>query len=228
MAHNGVLPAGPSSRVRFLQTDRADGDFAIGALGVEARRAALVGEPWTWLEQVHGATVVHVAHAGAGAGDAADAAVTTQVGAPLCVQTADCVPLVLAGDGVVAVAHAGWRGLLAGVIDEAAAAVRSLADGRAVRAWRGPCIGPECYAFGADDLAPLADRFGPTVVGHTSRGLRALDLRAATAAALAMADIELVGADERCTACASATCFSHRARGDHGRHTLVAWLEAAS
>ena len=81
---------------------------------------------------MHGARVVTVREAGAGAGDEADAAVTTVTGAVLAVHTADCAPIALVADGGgVAVAHAGWRGLADGVV---AAAVDAAADrGRGAR-----------------------------------------------------------------------------------------------
>ena len=99
-------------------TDRADGDFGVdrAAGTLDGLRRGVFDEEWTWLRQVHGAEVVVVDRPGHRAGATADAAVTGATGAVLCVQTADCVPVVLVGDGVVGVAHAGWRGLVAGVI----------------------------------------------------------------------------------------------------------------
>src|SRR5947209_17415238 len=92
---------------------------------VERRRRAVVDEPWTWLRQVHGAEVVRVNRAGENAGRSADAAVTDSPRCAIAVLAADCPPVVLAGDGVVAVAHAGWRGLLAGVLPATVLAMRA-------------------------------------------------------------------------------------------------------
>ncbi len=168
--------------------------------------------------------MVSVRAPGAAAGVPADAAVTTVSGAVLAVHTADCVPVVLVADGGgVGVAHAGWRGLVAGVVPAAVDALRAEAGDR-VRAWVGPRIGPECYEFGADDLAQVVDVLGPEVVGETSAGRPALDLGAATRVALARAGVGEVVLVGDCTACGPAA-FSHRARGDRGRQAALAWIE---
>lgn len=227
MARRGSIDAGRGHRVRFVQSDRTDGDFAPGAPGLDARRAVLCSDEWTWLEQVHGATVVRVREPGQHAGVRADAAVTTRRDAPVCVQTADCIPLLLVGAGGVAVVHAGWRGLLEDVVAAAAAELSDATGGGDLVAWRGPCIGPECYEFGLAELDDVVRRFGASVRGQTRQGTAALDLRAAVAVACAEQRIAVVGVDDRCTACAPDT-WSHRARADTGRHTLVAWLEATT
>src|SRR5438876_12396346 len=86
---------------------------------VATRRRVVVDLRWTWLRQVHGDRVVTVSSPGAGAGSRADAAVTDQAGCALAVLTADCAPVALASpQGVLGVAHAGWRGLEAGVLEQ--------------------------------------------------------------------------------------------------------------
>lgn len=221
-----ALPSGRSAHVRF--TTAADGDLAVGqpADVVAARRRALVPLPWTWLHQVHGNEVVTVAEPGARAGANADAAVTRAVGAALAIHTADCAPVALVADeGVVAVVHAGWRGLAAGIVEGAAEAVRR-AGGVRLRAVVGPCIHHCCYEFGAADLDHLAARYGEEVRATTAAGRPALDLAAAVASALAAAGVELAAASPACTACGGLPLFSHRARGDTARQAMVVWLEA--
>jgi polyphenol oxidase len=184
-----------------------------------------VDRPWTWLRQVHGNRVVTVREPGEGAGEAADAAVTTVTGAVLAVHTADCAPVALVADGgAVGVAHAGWRGLAEGVVEAAVADLRAEADGP-VHAVVGPLIGPECYAFGADDLQQVADRLGPDVVGRTAAGDPALDLPAGVRAALEAAAVDEITFVGTCTACGP-DAFSHRARADEGRQAVLAWIEA--
>ena len=110
-----------------------------------------------WLAQVHGRDVVVVTPAAVAAQRAAppqaDAAVTRAPGIVLAVRTADCLPVLLAArDGsVLAVAHAGWRGLAAGVLEAAVAAMDVPA--RDVARWIGPAIGPGAFEVGADVLA---------------------------------------------------------------------------
>ncbi len=184
----------------------------------------MVDLPWTWLRQVHGAEVVTVTRPGEHAGARADAAVTAVPGAALAIGTADCVPVVLVADGAVGVAHAGWRGLLAGVVG---ATARALADlGRPpVRAVVGPCIRPADYEFGADDLDRVAARWGEGVRATTRHGHPALDVVAGVRAALAEVGVDDVDDEGRCTAADPSRWWSHRARADAGRMATVAWLE---
>jgi YfiH family protein len=184
----------------------------------------VVDLPWTWLRQVHRARVVTVRHPGDAAGEAADAAVTSVPGAALAVHTADCAPVVLVADGVVGVAHAGWKGLVEGVIPAAVDAMRALGAGD-VDAVLGPCIHAECYEFGAGDLAAVAAMLGDGVRGVTQAGRPALDVPAAVRAAAAQAGVRRVDDVDLCTSCDATRWFSHRARAETGRQAAVAWLE---
>ncbi len=206
-------------------TGRDDGDLRIDGDPDElnARRAALVDLPWTWLRQVHGARVVVVGTPGAEAGAEADAAVTAVSGAVLAVHVADCAPIALVSPQGVAVVHAGWRGAAAGVVPAALARLRALGPGP-VTAVLGPLIGPECYEFGADDLAAVTAALGADVAGETREGTPALDLPAAVLGALAAAGVDEVERVGGCTACGDGS-FSHRARGERERQAVLAWIE---
>ena len=205
--------------VRTSFSERGDGDLRIDAdpTELEPRRQAVAPGAWTWLRQVHGARVVEVAAPGDHAGAEADAAVTTTPGAVLAVHAADCAPVLFDSDGaaVVAAAHAGWRGLLAGVLEETVASMERL-GATGVRAQLGPHIRGRCYEFGADDLDAVADRYGDDVRATTAWGTPALDVTAAVRAAL-----DAVGVDVSdrggCTACEPHRLWSHRARGDQAR-----------
>ena len=133
----------------------------------QRRFAAALGARPQWLNQVHGADVVRL-HAGmpADALPQADASICTDPGIACAVLVADCLPVLLcAADGSgVGAAHAGWRGLAGGVLDNTVAAL-CRATGRApadLHAWLGPCIGPTAFevgedvlqAFGADPARP--------------------------------------------------------------------------
>lgn len=227
-AVSGVATAGGTvtrslrGGARMCWSGRADGDMAGSGHGVAARRRSLVDLPWSVLRQVHGARVEIVRSPGGGYGRGADAAVTDVRGAALAVLTADCAPVALACDaGVIGVAHAGWRGLAAGVVEATAEAMRALgAD--AIEAVIGPCIGVECYAFGAEDLETVAAATGPEVRGRCRDGRPALDLAAGVRTALGRAGVgvEDVGV---CTSC-SAGLWSWRARADQCRQATVVWL----
>jgi polyphenol oxidase len=189
---------------------------------VRARRHAVVDRPWSWLHQVHGVGVVVVDAPGGSAGEAADACVSAVPGVALAVVTADCAPVAFASpEGVIGVAHAGWRGLVAGVIEETVAAMRAL-GARSVVAALGPCIHPECYAFGPSDLEAVVAHLGPEVRSETSDGHPAFDIPRAIRLALGQAGAELVTDAGTCTACSSQH-WSWRARQDRQRQATVIW-----
>jgi YfiH family protein len=199
---------------------------AVNRRSLAERLGLCSPEEWCWLRQVHGAVVV--------AGDPvtarprsepprADAAVTTRPGVPLVVQTADCVPVALVGDDAVGVVHAGWVGLLAGVVEAAVTRMRAVGTG-AVRAALGPCIHPADYEFGQADLDRVAAALGSSVQARTSEGAPALDLPAAVQAALARAGVTDVLDVDVCTFRSDAH-FSYRRDGTTGRQALVAVLD---
>ncbi|MEO7837173.1 MAG: polyphenol oxidase family protein [Acidimicrobiales bacterium] len=186
--------------------------------------AGLAGRPVAWLHQVHGngVAVVSPEHPSRGRGEDGDALVTSN-GTGLAVMTADCAPVALSSpEGVIAAVHAGWRGLVAGVMQATVGAMQALGAGR-VEAALGPCIHAECYEFGATELDRVAARLGSGVRSESADGRRALDLPAAVGAALEAAGAELVYDVDECTACAGDRYFSHRARGEKQRQAMVVW-----
>jgi YfiH family protein len=226
-----ALPLRDGRTARVRCTTAADGDLArhVPSDVLTGRRHEIVPRPWTWLHQVHGARVVTVDAPGDRAGEDADAAITAVTGAALAVHTADCAPVALVADeGLVGVVHAGWRGLVAGVVEEAVEAMRAAGATR-VQAILGPCIHPCCYEFGATDLDRVAARYNGAaphpVRAATQDGRPALDVPAAVAGALAASGAALVATSPTCTGCGDTPLFSHRARGDTARQAMVVWLE---
>ncbi|HEX5614160.1 MAG TPA: polyphenol oxidase family protein [Acidimicrobiia bacterium] len=196
--------------------------FAAAALGVGA--GAVEPRTWTWLAQVHGAAV-HTAeeapHAGAPV-PCADAAVTSRRGHVVAVVTADCAPIALLTDETVGIVHAGHRGLLAGVVERAVQEVRAQ-TAAPITAVIGPCIHPDRYEFGVDDLAPFVARFGVGVAAVTADGRPALDLRAGVRGALRDVGVAAIDDVGICTA-ASSDHFSHRRDGVTGRQASIAMV----
>ena len=145
----------------------------------------------------------------------------------LAVLTADCASMALgSGEGVFAAVHAGWRGLVAGVVEAAVAAMRSLGATEVAGAL-GPCIHSRVLRVLRARPGPGGRRSTATGSGAGPRtGRPALDLPAAVAAALAAAGVAEVAGVDACTACGGGY-FSHRARGDRGRQALVVWSDAA-
>jgi polyphenol oxidase len=164
----------------------------------------------------------------------ADAAWTTERGLACTVGVADCLPVLLAAhDGrAVAAAHAGWRGLAAGVLDETVEALATgagLAPGE-LRAWLGPCIGPAAFEVGADVLqafgreATRADQpaFAWSPRADGSPRWRA-DLQALARERLQALGVHAVVAEPRCTVAEASAFFSFRRDGVTGRMAAAIW-----
>lgn len=167
---------------------------------------------WAFVRQVHGAVVARVERAGC-AGNA-DGLVTDRPGLPMVIATADCVPVVIEGDHSVAIVHAGWRGVAAGVIPAGLDAIRDRGD-TPRRAAIGPSIGPCCYEVGDEVLAAI-----PLHASSTTFGTPSVDLWGA-------AEHQLDGLDvwrsDRCTF-AAPELWSYRRDGTPNRQIAVAWV----
>lgn len=181
-----------------------------------------------WLKQVHGIEVLRFDAPPVPDAVAmeADAAVTSTSGVVLCVQTADCLPVLFAsryGDEV-AVAHAGWRGLANGVLEATLAAMRSApAD---VIAWLGPAAGPQRYEIGAEVRAAFIARDA-----HAARHFSAtrenhwrIDLFALARDGLARAGVRQVYGGGICTLSEAARFYSYRRDGRTGRQAALTWI----
>jgi hypothetical protein len=223
-ASTGAPVALLGARIRW--TGRGEGDLRPGSGDAAARLAGLVDRPVAWLRQVHGSHVVIVRGPEPVQGKRGDALVTTSAKVGLAVVTADCAPIALASpEGVIGAVHAGWAGLVAGVVERAVDAMVELGATR-VAAALGPCIHAECYEFGAAELEQVAVAVGTTVEaveGVARSGSTALDLPAAVGAALSRAGAELSHQESACTACCADRLFSHRARGEAERQAMIVW-----
>lgn len=193
-----------------------------------------VPAPPRWLQQVHG---VAVADLDAAEGiPVADAAVSVSRGTVCAVLTADCLPVLLAAaDGsAVAAAHAGWRGLAAGVLENTVAALRSrLRAGVEVKAWFGPAIGPQCFEVGAEVRAAfLAQDAGAAEAFRVTSDRWQADLYHLARRRLAALGIHDVAGGTACTYMQETRFFSHRrdvqhrALGATGRMASLIWRQA--
>jgi polyphenol oxidase len=187
---------------------------ARAARAIGAKPAGLVG-----LTQVHGSDVVHVTAAWPpGAGPRADAMVTDRLDVALGIVTADCAPILLADRraGVVAAAHAGWRGAVAGVIEATIAAMMRLGANPATTAAAiGPCIRQDSYEVGAE-LRDAVLAHEPSHSRFFTPGRREarwqFDLPGYCAARLLAARVRCVEIVDADTAADEARFFSHRRR----------------
>jgi polyphenol oxidase len=183
--------------------------------------AELPAEP-QWLRQVHGSTVADLDARDRAALPTADASITSQVGTVCAVLTADCLPVLLAAsDGsVVGAAHAGWRGLAAGVLENTVAVMRKRAgQGASLRAWLGPAISAAHFEVGAEvrtafvaSNARAESAFRP---GAADRWYCDLNLLARQRlAALGVSD---VAGGQHCTYADADRFYSHRRDVQHQR-----------
>jgi YfiH family protein len=162
--------------------------------------------------QVHGADSIEVLPGMAGVVGEADVLVTRAPGVVIGILTADCAPVIVVSDDAVAIAHAGWRGLVAGAVERAVEEV-----GSATRAWVGPAIRACCYEVGPE----VVDAF--TSAGLPVEGPRAVDPAMAAVAALRKAGVERVAMSGACTS-SSERYFSHRRDGVTGRQGAFATI----
>lgn len=240
-----ILPDWPApAGVRAVSTTRVGGVSAVpcdtlnlgqhvgdepAAVAENRRRlrAVLPAEP-AWLQQVHGTQVLRLDGGRFDVPPEADAAWTAQPGVVCAVMTADCLPVLFCDvSGTrVAAAHAGWRGLAAGVLEETVVALATPPGD--LLAWLGPAIGPDAFevgdevrqAFVADDPGAAA-AFRPGEPGKWLADLFALARRR-----LARAGVTRVFGGGLCTVSDPTRFFSHRRDRRSGRQASLVWLEA--
>jgi YfiH family protein len=189
-----------------------------------ARELKLPGEP-LWLRQVHGCDLALAGRDGVGC--EADAALAGGRGQVCAVLTADCLPLLLcdrAGERVAAV-HAGWRGLLNGVIE---AALDALAvPGGELLCWLGPAIGPEAFEVGEEvrDTFVARDAGAARAFRPSPAGRWLADLYGLARQRLAARGVGYVGGGNHCTLSDAGRFFSYRRDGATGRMASLIWIE---
>ena len=213
----GGVSEGPYASLNFGrksgdEVERVDENrrLACDAIGADVEKLALN-------YQVHSTRVLEAAPRMRG--EHADGLWTDEPGLPILAMSADCLPIAIARTeavSAVCVLHAGWRGLLTGIVEVGAGTL-----GRnALTAAIGPGIGPCCYEVGEEVAAPFRERFGEDVVREGR-----LDLWTSAERALREAGVEHVRRLDRCTACEPETFFSHRRdRGRTGRQGVIAYV----
>ena len=185
--------------------------------------AVLPAEP-LWLEQVHGVDVA--VHEGASGPRRADASIAFSPGQVCAVMTADCLPIVLADRAGtrVGVAHAGWRGLLGGVVEATVAGFGC--EPLELLAWLGPAIGSAAFEVGAEVREAFMGRSPGLAAGFrpNARGRFQADLYGLARQLLAAAGVTAVHGGGWCTHTDADRFFSFRRDGTTGRMATLAWL----
>ncbi len=191
-----------------------------GPRGERAETLRAIGEAdsaASWARQVHGATLLAARPGSCGEGDAL---FTADSGLALSIATADCVPVLLASPAGIAAVHAGWRGLVQGVL---APAVGALGDPGAVHAWIGPAIGLCCYEVGDEVASAVTAASGADVAQPGPRGRPHLDLAAAARVQLESAGVASIDLLVSCTQCDERLWSYRRDGAGAGRNLAFIW-----
>lgn len=231
------------AHVRTLITTRSGGvssgpysSFNVGAhvgddpAAVAANRASLrmhvPAEP-AWLNQVHGTAVVDAAAVSGGPPPDADASVAKGHGAVCAVMTADCLPVLLSDRAgtVVGAAHAGWRGLHAGVIEATVAAMQRPAS--ELLAWLGPAIGPDAFEVGAEVRAAFVSRDAEAARAFHAipDGKYLADIYLLAQQRMARLGLNAVHGGGYCTVTDRDRFYSYRRDHVTGRMVALIWIE---
>ncbi len=213
IAPDWIAPA----QVRAIVPTREFGDLRDAAVRAKLQ-PLLPGEP-AWLRQVHGARAIDL---DTEPGREGDAVFTRQRRTVCVVQMADCMPVLLADEAgtTVAAAHAGWRGLAAGVLEATVAAMR--VPGHQLVAWLGPAIGPRAYEVGEDVLAAL--RGHESAFSSARPGHWLLDLYAVARQRLSAAGVTQIFGGALCTYSEPKRFFSYRRDRTSARMGAFIWL----
>lgn len=203
-----IIPYRGAAFTQLSDRDQRSDPLARAAV---SRRLG-IAEAWATVRQVHNGDVIAVTSPGlAGTGDAM---LTFVKGLPLAVFTADCLGVILHGVGAVGVAHAGWRGVAAGVVANLTTEM-TRRGAPPISAVAGPGIGPCCFEVGDEVAGLLADHVTNTTWGTTSVNL--------LAAVDAQVPVPLASVGT-CTRCGGES-FSHRLDGTASRMAAIGWLE---
>lgn len=219
------------------------GDDMASVAENRQRFCSQLPRPPMWLRQVHGShVVIHAAHAldahdvsampVTKAETAADAAVTHHTGIPCAVMVADCLPVLLCDEAgtVVAAAHAGWRGLCGGVLQNTVASMR-VPPGQ-IMAYLGPAIGPSAFEVGAEVRAAFMavyaearDSFSAAGEGKYRANIYQLARLFLAHAGVSELHGGEVHGEQFCTVSQPERFFSYRRDGVTGRMAAAIWLE---
>jgi YfiH family protein len=223
---DGGVSVGAYASFNLAQHVGDDPDAVAANRAILRRTAALPAEP-LWLEQVHGADVVEHAGAAAAAPPRADAAVAFAPGRVCAVMTADCLPVVFvdrAGTRV-GVAHAGWRGLVGGVLEATIGALHCMPS--ELVAWLGPAIAQRAFEVGEEVRDAFVGKDADNVAAFVpnANGRFQADLYLLARNTLARAGVHSTSGGGRCTSAEPEQFFSFRRDGGRtGRMATLAWL----
>ncbi|CAB3665832.1 peptidoglycan editing factor PgeF [Paraburkholderia rhynchosiae] len=227
-----------------LNLGMKSGDDPAAVAANRARLLNLTGVSGAaWLNQVHGAGIVRAEDAlaqmhASGAPTQADASVTDRAGVACVVMVADCMPVLFCDEAgrAVGAAHAGWRGLAAGIVERTAGRVAELAgvEAGALHAYLGPCIGPDSFEVGADvrdafmdglDVAQRDATASAFVEHPRNKGKYLADLPALARLRLQRLGVTRIVGGDLCTVTQRDRFYSYRRDHETGRMAALIWLD---
>lgn len=227
-----IVPGWPAPSAVFAFTTtrrhpRTGADFDARAASDDAAWLPCLDAAPLWLAQVHGTAVLALAAGNLAATRAqpprADAWVTRLRHVPVAIRHADCLPVLLADDAgqVIGAAHAGWRGLAAGIIEATVAAMD--VDPATVVAWLGPAIGPGAFEVGRDVVAAFTANDADAISAFRATGPDKwhADLHALARGRLNASGVSRVHGVDTCTHGDRTRFYSHRRDGDPRRMASV-------
>jgi YfiH family protein len=201
------------------------GDDAAAVLANRRQLRQLLPEEPRWLSQVHGRVCVDAAQSRRG--ETADASFTRQRGVVCAVLTADCLPVLLCDEraSVVGIAHAGWRGLAAGVVEATVAAMDE--PGGRLMAWLGPAIGPQAFEVGSEvrETFLACDSAAAAAFVAAPDGKWLCDIYLLARQRLRALGIRRITGADFCTVGDPRRFYSYRRDGSTGRMARLIWLE---
>ncbi|HEX21914.1 MAG TPA: peptidoglycan editing factor PgeF [Chromatiales bacterium] len=220
---------GGVSRAPFDSFNLADhvGDHPAAVLAnreLLLEELALPAEP-LWLKQVHGTRIVMFDGPQVESPEA-DASVSAEPNRVCAVLTADCLPVLFCNrtGSRVAAAHAGWRGLAAGVLEATVAQMAVAPD--EIMAWLGPAIGPQAFEVGEDVRAAFVDNDADSSAAFETTGddRWLADIYRLARQRLARVGVTAVYGGDRCTVSEAGMFYSWRSDGNTGRMASLVWL----
>ena len=210
------------AQVRFV--GRAAGESRADALALGVRASPAVSTPaqLAWPRQIHSTDVLAASAGECGVGDAVH---TTTAGLAIAIATADCVPIAIASSAEIAVVHAGWRGIVGGVVENTIS--RFVAPVASLEAWIGPAIGACCYEVGEEVAGQVVAASSDAVASTGGSHKPHLDLQAAVREQLTRLGVNTVHTLATCTRCHPEWLWSYRRDGKGaGRNLAFAWLQS--
>lgn len=211
----------------FNLGDHVD-DLAASVESNRNRLAQAIGSTPIWLQQIHSTKSIYLDH-NSPHGISADASWTDQAGVACAVMTADCLPLLAVDHSSrrVAAIHAGWRGLLDGVIEQTLSYMQASTEHTSI--WMGACIGVEAFQVG-EEVREQFIRFDKASAKHfkddsQAQGKFFADLKGLAQMRLHNMGIRAISSLEACTFKDKSQFFSYRRDGQTGRQASLIWIE---